>query len=87
MPEISRFFGLVIKMQYRDHMPPHFHVWYGGRSHATIDIVRAILHRGALPRPQLTAVLAWTYLHQQELLHAWDTACRDRRPPHIRPLG
>ena len=31
MPEISRFFGIVIKMFFDDHNPPHFHAFYGGR--------------------------------------------------------
>ena len=26
MPEISRFFGIIIQMYYNDHEPPHFHV-------------------------------------------------------------
>lgn len=30
MPEISRFFGIVIKMFFNDHNPPHFHAEYGG---------------------------------------------------------
>lgn len=30
MPEISRFFGIIITINYREHDPPHFHAWYGG---------------------------------------------------------
>ena len=37
MPEISRFFGIVISMNYDDHNPPHFHVRYGG-ARATVEI-------------------------------------------------
>jgi Domain of unknown function (DUF4160) len=37
MPEISRFFGIVIKMFFDDHNPPHFHAEYGGDL-ALIDI-------------------------------------------------
>jgi hypothetical protein len=29
MPEISRFFGIVIRMYFNDHVPPHFHAFYG----------------------------------------------------------
>lgn len=36
MPEISRFYGIVIQIYYADHPPPHFHALYGGRK-ATID--------------------------------------------------
>ncbi len=39
MPEISRFFGIVIAMYYRDHQPPHFHARYGG------DVVEVALTR------------------------------------------
>ena len=31
VPEICRFYGIVIRMFYRDHRPPHFHVEYGDR--------------------------------------------------------
>jgi hypothetical protein len=30
MPEISRFFGIIVQMYYSDHEPPHFHVRYSG---------------------------------------------------------
>jgi len=30
MPEISRFYGIVVYMFYYDHQPPHFHVMYQG---------------------------------------------------------
>ena len=32
MPEISRFYGIVIQMYYGDHLPPHFHVTYNGQT-------------------------------------------------------
>ena len=37
MPEISRFYGIVIQLYYGDHLPPHFHAIYSGAS-AKIDI-------------------------------------------------
>ena len=37
MPEISRFYGIVIKMFFDDHNPPHFHAEYGGET-AYFDI-------------------------------------------------
>jgi phosphomannomutase len=30
MPELSRFFGIVVKMFWDDHNPPHFHAFYSG---------------------------------------------------------
>jgi hypothetical protein len=47
MPEISRFFGIIIAMFYNDHAPPHFHVRYGGQA-ATIEIETLRLLDGKL---------------------------------------
>ncbi len=48
MPEISRFFGIVIKMFFDDHNPPHFHAEYGD-SEALIDIRSLSVFAGRLP--------------------------------------
>ncbi len=40
MPEISRFFGIVIKMYIDDHPPPHFHVEYS--EHRAIVGIRTL---------------------------------------------
>jgi len=32
MPELSRFFGVIVMMFYDDHPPPHFHVRYGSQT-------------------------------------------------------
>ncbi|XGV97079.1 MAG: DUF4160 domain-containing protein [Leptolyngbya sp. BL-A-14] len=54
MPEISRFFGIIIAMYYNDHPPPHFHVRYGHQK-AIISIQTLTLLEGSLsPR-----VLGW----------------------------
>ena len=50
MPELSRFFGLVIFMFYNDHPPPHFHVRYGGQR-AIIDRPVRVHPRPAIPSP------------------------------------
>ena len=87
MPEVSRFFGLLIKIQYRDHAPPHFHIWRSGRSQARMNILTVnLLKGGKLPKPQLALVAAWTYLHQQELLAAWERAFAGVSPGKIPPL-
>ncbi|MFH1320643.1 MAG: DUF4160 domain-containing protein, partial [Bacteroidota bacterium] len=52
MPEISRFYGIVIKMFFDDHLPPHFHVEYG-EDKATFDIRSNKILEGKLPRKQL----------------------------------
>lgn len=67
MPEISRFFGIVIKMFFDDHNPPHFHAEYGGDL-ALIDIRSLAVFSGRLP-PRVTGlVIEWATLHQRELL-------------------
>lgn len=86
MPELSRFLGLVLKMVYKDHPPPHFHVFIGKKKVASIRIRNATLLEGSLPRPQLLSVLAWTVLHQQELLDAWDAARQHLPIKKIAPL-
>jgi hypothetical protein len=56
MPEISRFFGIVIKMFYNDHIPSHFHAEYG-EFEALIEIETLDVYRGMLPRRALVLVL------------------------------
>jgi hypothetical protein len=48
MPEISRFFGIVIKMYLEDHPPPHFHAEYGEHE-ALLDIHALVVIGGRLP--------------------------------------
>ena len=58
MPEICRFYGIVIKMFWDDHEPPHFHVEYGGEA-AVIEIrTMAVLH-GSLPGRALGMAVEW----------------------------
>ena len=84
MPEICRFFGIVITMYYRDHGPPHFHAIHG-EYEATISIQTGAVH-GYLPGRALNHVQEWRQLHQQELLAAWVLA-ESRKPlPNIAPL-
>ena len=67
MPEVSRFFGLVIRMYYDDHEPPHFHVKYG-YNEAQIGIEPISVLHGQLTRRALSMVYEWAALHQVELL-------------------
>lgn len=41
MPELCRFLGIIIKMQFDDHDPPHIHVWHGGKYRAKVGILHA----------------------------------------------
>lgn len=85
MPEVSRFFGIVIRVFFNDHDPPHFHAVYGG-DEALIEIESLAVYRGELPQRALAMVLEWAALHRQELRRDWDLARRGRPPEPIAPL-
>ncbi len=85
MPEISRFFGIVIKMFFDDHNPPHFHAEYGD-SAALIDIRNLSVFSGRLPPRAMGLVIEWATLHQQELLADWERARAQQELRRIAPL-
>ena len=85
MPEISRFFGIVIRMYFRDHAPPHFHARYGEHN-AAIQISPPGLIDGDIPPRALSMIIEWTALHQAELLENWRLAQSDATPRRIEPL-
>lgn len=85
MPVVSRFFGILIRMFYNEHAPPHFHAEYG-EFRATINIRTLSLDEGRLPRRALELVLDWAELHQDELLQNWDRCQHHQQPAHIAPL-
>jgi hypothetical protein len=84
MPEVSRFYGIVITINYDDHLPPHFHARYG-EHRAAIDVGGTVL-AGSLPRRALALARAWASLHQGELQKDWDLARRGRPLDPIEPL-
>ena len=85
MPEISRFYGIVIKMYWADHAPPHFHAEYAG-AHTTIAIATLAVISGSLPARALGLTIEWATLHQQELRELWGLA-ESAQPLHtIEPL-
>lgn len=85
MPEISRFFGVVIKMFCNVHEPPHFHAEYAG-SEALIVIDTLEVYRGELPRRALALVLEWAALHRDGLREDWQLARGGEPPQSIAPL-
>ncbi len=85
MPEICRFLGIVIRMYYDDHNPPHFHAEYGSDL-ALVDIHNLSLFSGRLP-PRVTGlVIEWATLHQQDLLNDWERARDHQELQAISPL-
>ena len=85
MPELSRFFGIVIAMYYDDHAPPHFHAIYGEEK-AEFRIDPLGLLKGRLPPRALSLVMEWAALHQEELLEAWGQRAAGQVLPRIDPL-
>ena len=85
MPEISRFYGVVIRMYFNDHVPPHFHAVSGG-SEAEVTIVPVTVRTGHLPSRSAGMVLEWASLHQAELLENWRRLHSDEPPTEIPPL-
>jgi hypothetical protein len=84
VPEISRFLGIVIRMYYREHAPPHFHARYG--DYEVIVQIETGVVRGRFPRRALRHVLEWHQLHRDDLLEDWDLASSGRPLRPIAPL-
>lgn len=87
MPEICRFFGIVIKMLYSDnekHHKPHVHVYYGEYK-ASIALDGEVLE-GDLPVKQYRMVSGWMAMHEEELYAAWNNAVRQIAFEKIEPL-
>lgn len=88
MPELSRFFNIIIRMIYNDtsqHHKPHIHVQYN-EYEATIGIDGELL-AGSLPVKQLRLVEAWIVIHEEELYKAWNNAVRSMPFDKIAPLS
>jgi hypothetical protein len=85
MPEISRFYGIVVQMYYADHPPPHFHARYAGDV-AKIDIEALSVIEGRLSGRALSMVMEWATLHQEELRQAFSKAANMEAPGKIDPL-
>jgi hypothetical protein len=88
MPEIARFFGIIIRMYTEPGAPhhrPHLHAYYQDAvAIYSIDVVELI--GGSLPRRQHRLVEAWAELHQNELLANWDRLQAGQPPVKIGPL-
>ena len=85
MPEVSRFFGISIRMYFDDHNPPHFHAIYAG-AEVEVGIDPLTVLRGRFPRRALGMVLEWAAFHQGELLGNWDLLHNEQTPRKIDPL-
>jgi len=85
MPEICRFYGIIIRMFYNDHNPPHFHVIYQ-EFKALMSITTLEILEGELPNRAKSLAIEWAIEHRKELIENWQKA-QDRLPLNkIEPL-
>jgi hypothetical protein len=87
MPEICRFFGIIVKMIYSDddkHHKPHVHVYYG-EYEASVALDGEVLE-GKLPIKQYRMLSGWMALHEDELYAAWNQAVQNKPFSKVEPL-
>lgn len=85
MPTISRFYGIDIRMFFKEKHDPHFHAVHSEHK-ALMDIATGAVTAGYLPTRELRLVLEWSELHQRELLENWERARRKQSLLKIAPL-
>ena len=85
MPEICRFFGIIIAVYFSEHNPPHFHAIYAGEKIA-IDIRSLNVLEGRISPRALGLVIEWASQHQSELMEDWELARKEQPPKKIEPL-
>lgn len=84
MPELSRFFGIIIYMNWREHPPVHFHAVYG--EYEALITLDGQIYAGDLPRRALSLVREWLALHRDELADDWQRALAKQPLNPIDPL-
>ncbi len=84
MPTISMFYGIIIRMYFDDHNPPHFHAYYGNYK-AMFDFNSNLL-QGYLPSRQIKLIQAWSLLPKDELVANWELCKSNEQLFYINPL-
>ena len=84
MPTVSRFFGIIIFLNYRDHLPPHFHARYGD-DEVTVAIRDGNVN-GTMSKRALSMVLEWAELYEEDLMRNWELARAHKPLEQIPPL-
>ena len=85
MPEVSRFYGIIIRIYFADHNPPHFHALYGDEM-VEIDIQRMSVLAGGIAPRALGMVFEWATIHREELLARFIQAQQNQPITKIDPL-
>lgn len=84
MPTISMFYGILIRMFYDDHQPPHIHAIYN-EYEACYDFEGNAI-KGSLPNKENKLVVAWIEIHKDELMANWQLAGNGEKIYNIEPL-
>ena len=84
MPEISRFYGIFILMNFSDHQPPHFHAWYG--DYKIIVNIKDGVVKGEMPGRAVKLILEWLELHREDLMENWCRSQNGKILAKIEPL-
>ena len=84
MPTLSKFYGIVVFMNYNDHNPPRFYARY--QDQETIVEIETGLVEGRMSKRALRMVFEWLDLHQAELLDNWELARQRKALREIQPL-
>ena len=87
MPELSRFYGMIIRMQYADnqkHHKPHVHVLFAEHE-AVVGIDGEVL-AGSLPDNKYKLLQAWLIMRENELYASWNKAVKNVPIEKIEPL-
>ena len=85
MPEVSRFFGIIIRMFYDEHNPPHFHAEYSGNK-AVFDFNGNMIKGDLDSRTAIKLVRDWVDTHVSELKEDWILARESKEIKKINPL-
>lgn len=85
MPQISKFYGIIILMNFADHAPAHFHAWYN--EYKVIVTIKNGIVKGEMPGRALKLILEWLELHQEELMENWENAQNGDPLKKIEPLN
>jgi len=73
VPTLCVLDGITIRMNTRDHPPPHFHA-YSGEHQIRVEIANLAIMSGRLPRRQERPLLRWARAHHRELMRNWGLA-------------
>lgn len=85
MPTISMFYGIIIRMYYDDHNPPHFHAFFGEYK-ATFNFDGELID-GNMPNSKMKLISAWALIHKEDLMANWKLAKDSESLYNINPLN